>query len=251
MSVVLRVCLCLVASVGFAAAARATDEEIDAVAAVAAAEEDLAEQEAEEAEEGAEEADAEAKGEDADADAGPASYTRDGWYVAASWVNGFENFATTPFEVRDSWGVSGRLGFRFLELAALEFQYERMFEFELRSPPDGIDFQVNVFSANARGYLPLWRLGGIAERLHPYTLAGIGLHQVDVDDHGAPYGEFSSGEKGAFAMRFGGGIDVYVTDQLVLFQETTYELPTERDNHDMQYVSISWGLQWRFLPEER
>ncbi len=207
----------------------------------------FAAEDAGEREEGAAEDEA-AGAEDAEA---PAGYTRDGWYVAVAGVNGLENFAATPFPVRDSWGVNGRLGFRFLEHWALEFEYERLFEIEMRNPVDGTDFQVNVFSANGRAYLPLWRLGGVAERLHPYAMSGIGLHQVDVDDHGAPFGKFGGGEKGAFTGRFGGGIDVYLTPQLVLFSETSYVLPAERDNHEMQYVSISWGVQWRFLPEER
>ena len=181
----------------------------------------------------------------------PLSFTRDGWYAAVAGSFAFDNFAASPFDVDDSFGVNGRIGYRFLEYAGLEFEYERIFKFKLRNPPDGTDFQVNVFTANLRGYAPLWRAGGFLERFHPYALAGIGLHQVDVDDHGAPFGKFGGGEKGAFAARFGGGLDLYLTDQLVLFEEASYLLPVERDNHEMQYVGISFGLQWRFLPEAK
>jgi hypothetical protein len=234
--------LALYASCALGSAARADDS--------AELEVDEAESEASsEAADASEDSDA---GDDAeDAEGGTGGYTRDGWYVAVAGVNALDNFSATPFGVKDSFGVNGRLGYRFLEYASLEFEYERVFKFRMRNPPDGTDFQVNVFTANARGYVPFWRLGTWASRLHPYALAGIGLHQVDVDDHGAPFGKFGGGEKGAFAARMGGGLDLYLTDQLVLFQETSYVLPVERDNHEMQYVAVAWGLQWRFQPDER
>jgi opacity protein-like surface antigen len=221
----------LVVSLAFAIAARAADDASSTPS-----------EEAPEADE------VEASDEASDDEEIEGGYARDGWYVAVAGVRALDNFATPEHRVKDSFGVNGRLGFRFLEYAALEFEYERVFEFELRSPSSRSDFEVNVFTANARGYLPLWKIGSWAERLHPYALAGIGLHQVDVDVHGSPAGSFRDGQRGSFAVRMGGGLDLYLTDRLVLFQETSYVLPASDDNDEMQYVAVSFGLQWRFAP---
>jgi len=49
----------------------------------------------------------------------------------------------------------------------------------------------------------------------------------------------------AFAMRFGGGIDLYATANVVVSLEADYVLPFGNLN-SLDYISIGWGLQYRF-----
>jgi hypothetical protein len=48
-----------------------------------------------------------------------------------------------------------------------------------------------------------------------------------------------------FAMRFGGGIDLYATKHIVVSAESSYVLPFE-GLEDFDYVSIGLGLEYRF-----
>jgi hypothetical protein len=46
-------------------------------------------------------------------------------------------------------------------------------------------------------------------------------------------------------MRFGGGLDFYATEHVVLTLGIDYVLPFG-DLEDLDYVSIGWGLRYRF-----
>jgi opacity protein-like surface antigen len=48
-----------------------------------------------------------------------------------------------------------------------------------------------------------------------------------------------------FAMRFGGGLEFYATKHIVLTLDTDYVLPFG-DLENLDYVTIGWGLQYRF-----
>ena len=47
------------------------------------------------------------------------------------------------------------------------------------------------------------------------------------------------------AARFGGGIDIYATENFAVSLNISYVLPTG-DLKDLDYVSIAWGFQYRF-----
>jgi hypothetical protein len=49
----------------------------------------------------------------------------------------------------------------------------------------------------------------------------------------------------AFVMRFGGGIDLYATENVVVSVDADYVLPL--GNLDaLDYITIGWGIQYRF-----
>ncbi len=48
-----------------------------------------------------------------------------------------------------------------------------------------------------------------------------------------------------FAGRVGGGIDIYATENIVVTLDATYVVPTG-DVDDLDYLSIGWGVQYRF-----
>ena len=84
---------------------------------------------------------------------------------------------------------------------------------------------------NFRYYIPF-------ERIQPFALAGMGLMQSIGTD---------GKSRGAFAGRFGVGIDFYLTTNWVLEASTTYVLPGG-DLKNSRYLCISAGLQYRFDP---
>ena len=178
-------------------------------------------------------------------DAEAPDLARDGWYVALQGVYAVENWENPGGSaVLNDWGVNGRLGYRFLEYWGLEFEYERVLQFRVDGGPSHNDLlaDANVFTLNAKGFLPFGRV-------HPYLIAGIGLHQSDINDEGTPLGPLGGGEKGTFASRLGGGAELYLTHNLVWLTEVTYVLPwLRRDNNDMQYFSLGFGVEWRFAP---
>jgi opacity protein-like surface antigen len=182
---------------------------------------------------------------DAEEEAEETSLTRDGWYVAVQGLYAVEAWDNPGGSaVLNDWGVNGRLGYRFLEHWGLEFEYERVLQFRVDAGPSRPDLRAdaNVYTLNAKGFLPFGRV-------HPYAVAGIGLHQTDIDDAGTPLGPLGGGEKGTFASRLGAGVELYLTPHLVWLTELTWVLPWLReDNHDMQYASLGFGLQWRFAP---
>ncbi len=143
----------------------------------------------------------------------------------------------------DAWG-----GYRFLSFLAAELQVEYLNGFddhyEINLLPDiingsplllarvEVEGEVVTFTGNLKAYLPLGRF-------QPFVLAGVGQGHVELD-----YGwrEFS---ETAFAARFGGGFDLYVTDALALQLSSSYVLQTG-DLDGLDYVSLIAGLQYRF-----
>ncbi len=181
---------------------------------------------------------------DEPAAAGALDLDRDGWYAAVGGVYAIENWDNPGGSaVHNDWGVNGRLGYRFLRYWALEFEYERVLQFRVDAGPGRADLRAdaNVYTLNGKAFLPVGRV-------HPYAIVGFGLHQTDIDDAGTRLGSLGGGESGTFAARLGGGFELYLTEHLVWLTEATYVLPWFRDNNDLQYASLGFGVQWRFAP---
>ena len=79
-------------------------------------------------------------------------------------------------------------------------------------------------------------------RLQPFALVGIGTTIGEVRDS---FGAGLEIEEADFVARFGGGLDFYLTESLALTLDASYVLPTG-DLADFDYVSLGWGLQYRF-----
>ena len=92
-----------------------------------------------------------------------------------------------------------------------------------------------------------WALTGNAKvfvltgRTQPYALIGIGVLEAELEFVGAGLSQTESG----FAVRFGGGLDFYITENVVASAGVDYVLPTG-DVEDLDYVSFGAGIQYRF-----
>jgi hypothetical protein len=94
-----------------------------------------------------------------------------------------------------------------------------------------------MVAATANGKLFL-----ATRELQPFLLAGAGALYAHLED-GLGLG-LSVSAVGP-AMRFGGGVDFYFTESIVVSVESSYVLPFG-DVADLDYVSLGFGVQYRF-----
>jgi opacity protein-like surface antigen len=150
-------------------------------------------------------------------------------------------------DLKTSWGLSGFVGYRFHSNFSAELQAEWQdgidSDISLSEPELGkiakIEIEPWVITGNVKGHL-------LTGRFQPYLLVGAGVMTAKVkmkDSLGLGFSE--SDRFTGFAARFGGGIDFYTTESIVLTLGTDYVLPTG-DVKDLDYVSISVGFQYRF-----
>lgn len=148
--------------------------------------------------------------------------------------------------VENSFGFNGRVGYRCHRNFSAEVEVEWLdgFDAEFSSPGFGdlgkLEFDPVVITANAKGYL-------LTGRYQPFLLVGGGVMTAEAKLRNDAVGlGFSSSEsENAFSMRFGGGIDLYATKNVVVSLEADYVLPFGNLD-DLDYVSIGWGFQYRF-----
>jgi hypothetical protein len=163
-------------------------------------------------------------------------YDRDGWYV------GFGGgYAMEMFEGGSS-GDSGfaqiRAGYHFLRFVAAEVQLEYTPKFNGDSGRyAGVDTATWAAWANFKGY-PTAPWTGCVQ---PFGLVGVAW----MWERRTGTGISGSDEHGGFAARFGGGIDFYVTKNIVVTAESAWVLPTG-SVHELNQLQIGGALQYRF-----
>lgn len=168
-------------------------------------------------------------------------YTRRGGYIGLSGVYAVDASAITEF-TENSMGISGIAGYRFTPNIALEGQFEWLDGFDVAAA--GIDI----------GRLESWTLTGnlkgllMTGRIQPFGLLGMGVMRTRfVTESGlpVPFDGLINVTRSGFAMRFGGGIEFYVTRNIVVSLDGSYVLPTG-NLQDLDYGSFGFGAQWRF-----
>jgi hypothetical protein len=169
-------------------------------------------------------------------------YTREGWYVQLQFAYGIENFTDLPsgLDVDDALGGNVAAGYRFHPLGALDLEFEYLDQFDFR----GIDAQINrTFNISLNGRLypiaTLFEPDSIANRFQPFAKVGVAWMWVQ----GRALDEKLN--DGNVAGRFGLGLDIYLTESIVLTAYGNYMLPNG-DINDVQYASVGAGFQWRF-----
>jgi opacity protein-like surface antigen len=187
-------------------------------------------------------------------------FARRGWMVGLAGSYAFETFqddqekkyrkplgSNVNLDVDNSAGINGRAGYRCHERFSGEVQVEWLngFNSDLTEPGfvqlAKVDFEPVVVTTNVKGYI-------LTGRYQPFLLVGAGAMVADTNVREAVGLSFTSvrdESENAFAMRFGGGIDLYATPNIVVSLETDYVLPFGNLD-DMDYVAISLGVQYRF-----
>jgi opacity protein-like surface antigen len=151
---------------------------------------------------------------------GEEAYDRPGPYVGVGFAYGIENFGLGKVEaanavklsVDDSPGFDIRGGYRFHPNLAVEgdFQYFTGFDISEKGGSKLATADTLAVTVNAKGY-PL------TGRFQPYGLLGLGFMR-SYFEHGT--------NDSVFAVRLGGGADFYATENIVVFVEGSYMLPT-------------------------
>jgi opacity protein-like surface antigen len=163
-------------------------------------------------------------------------YDRDGWYAGIGGGIAFSEFDEGNAD--DSGLVNLRAGYHFLRFAALEVQLEYEPEFGSGSGNyAGVDTALWSAWLAAKGYPTAPWTGPV----QPYLLGGIAWMWKRQTGPAVDGSE----EDGAFAMRVGGGLDVYVTRNVVLTVDSSWVVPTG-NLEDLWHVTLGGAVQYRF-----
>jgi opacity protein-like surface antigen len=187
-------------------------------------------------------------------------FARRGWLVGVSGSYAFQTFEDDQehryrkqlgpdvnLAVDNSSGFNARVGYRCNARLSAEVEVEWLkgFGSDLTEPGfeqlAKIDFEPVVVTTNVKAY-------ALTGRYQPFLLVGAGAMTADTEVRepvGLAFTSVRSKSDNAFAMRFGGGIDLYATQNVVVSLEADYVLPFGNLD-DLDYVSISWGIQYRF-----
>ena len=170
----------------------------------------------------------------------------------------------------DAFGATGRGGYRCHPRVSAELQFELLDNFGVSILETGmqpgndilrkfdVELESLVLTSNAKGYL-------LTGRYQPFVLAGIGFMRMESKSYDvtsgvpmdptrpescddAPARCLASNQTDRtvrLAFRFGGGLDFYLTEQVVVVAEGSYLMPTGKLD-DLAYYSFSLGLQYRF-----
>jgi opacity protein-like surface antigen len=148
---------------------------------------------------------------------------------------------------KSSFGVHGLGGYRFHPHFAAEFEadWHSPFDVDFAYGTTGVakaEVMPLVFTGNMKGYL-------FKNRFQPYAVVGVGIMtaQIKVKDV-AGYDVSGTDWSTGFAARFGGGVDLYVTEHFVLNTEVRYILAPSplATSKGLDMISLGWGLQYRF-----
>ncbi|MFN2425651.1 MAG: outer membrane beta-barrel protein [Candidatus Binatia bacterium] len=131
----------------------------------------------------------------------------------------------------NSGGFNVHAGYRFHAHAAAELRYEYYHRFDL--DPGHIDAWSTTI--NLKGYL-------LTGRFQPYGLIGMGY----LSGEGSA-GNFAGAAhpSNGFALRFGGGLDGYITEHISVGPEFAFLLPTGSAN-DLDMFTVGFNVQYKF-----
>jgi opacity protein-like surface antigen len=179
---------------------------------------------------------------------------------------GFYSFGFSDID-SDVFGATGRGGYRCHPIVSAELQFERLSNFDggitettvnlwpsaANDVPRNFDIELEslVLTTNVKGHL-------LTGRYQPFVLAGVGFMRMEskakditsgdaleVPDPDRKRAADASEIWVEVAMRFGGGLDFYLTENVVVSAEASYLMPTGKLD-DLDYYSIGVGLQYRF-----
>jgi opacity protein-like surface antigen len=150
-------------------------------------------------------------------------FSRPGAYMGIGLALGVD--AWDGVDLDTPIGIDVLLGYRATPNMAVEAEIEYLNGFE----PDGApSLDALTATANLKAYLPM-------DRFQPFALVGMGMTTYWI----------SSFSETAFSMRFGGGADYYLSENISLGVKIDYVLMTG-DLDGADYVGFAFGAQYHF-----
>ena len=163
-------------------------------------------------------------------------FARAGWYVGVYGVYALEAYRDTGgFDFDNAGAGNIRVGYRGNQWFALEAEFEWIQEFEASSGGgERVEARTIIGGVNAKVY-------PMTGRFQPYGLVGVNGMNVRLEHR--PTGLDVNGTD--FAFRFGMGLDIYATRNIVVGLEGTYVWGVG-DVLERDYGTIGGGILYRF-----
>ena len=166
-------------------------------------------------------------------------YNRPGPYVGVGgsyMISGFQDGARGG-DFGDTLGFNVRGGYRLNEYWAFEGLYEYGDTFGAHQVVPGAEIQTNTFMGGAKLIVPLGRF-------QPYLSGSAGFVNGNADK--ALRRNTNWDVDGTnFAGRFGGGVDLFATENVAIFLDASYTMPIHEVS-DLYYFSFGWGAKYVF-----
>jgi hypothetical protein len=178
------------------------------------------------------------------------SFGRPGGYLSLGAGGATESFQLDPLDIDlgSALTVGGRLGYRASPFVAVEAAVDYTASaFNSRfAAPGGlgeVETRTVIGTANVKLYPGGWRV-------QPFAIGGAGAvyAMVDCRLNGAIVGcgqAGTSSSEAVFAGRVGGGLDIYLSQNVALTGEVTYVMPTGNLG-DFRFVTYGGQLLVRF-----
>lgn len=148
-----------------------------------------------------------------------------------------ETFDTSGgLNLDNSGGFNARIGYRFHPRIAGEVEIERFQQFDAHVGGTDVG-EINAWSlgANVKGFV-------LTGKIQPYGLFGLGYADWETTNSANTANPEKTDD--GLALRFGGGVDWYVTNKVVLTSDVTYLMGTG-DASDYSTVALSFGIAYR------
>ena len=182
-------------------------------------------------------------------------YVEPGGYLVLGGLAAFTEFKNIDAEFDTSLGFSLRGGYRIDSIFSIELEGNFLSGWDTQIPPNPefgegeLTLDGGIGTLNALAYLPLGRL-------QPHVVVGLGgmwaqlRTRYDIDTTCDSVNDwFCLGvyrqleHSGAFVMKFGGGIDYYLTKDWAIVLDASYILPVG-ELEDLRYASFNWGVRF-------
>ena len=150
-----------------------------------------------------------------------------------------------PVKADETIGVDVRAGYRIHRNVAAEMQFQWFSGADIKvAGIKALELETWTVTGNLKGYLLTERIEAAlgAGRIQPFLVVGVGLMHFDVRDK---LGLEASDDGKDLAARFGGGVDIYATQNIAFYLDVTYLLTTD-DVEGLDHVGLSLGALFRF-----
>jgi hypothetical protein len=141
----------------------------------------------------------------------------------------------------NSGGVNIHVGLRTATWMSVEAQFEWVHGMYPDGNKSGDDWTTTF---NWRVYPFTDRI--LKARVQPFLLAGIGVSSYKVNLNGCLGNFCPDSREFGFSSRWGGGVDVYITDSIGVVLDVSYVWVTGTPVRDLNYVSLGLGAIFRF-----